>query len=246
MQLPVEILDHIFGFLRVSHQETLLTCSKDPVLSLVVKKHLYYHIIVDTDDTIDSESRANYIFDPDCLLKLVSEDPRILHQVRILQIQVGFTPLDKFSSTLLMFPVLECIRLIAPNGLFTLYGLFRDALKDRLGLPTVREVHITGCPRFPFSILGNGKNIESLSLSGYFNNAIPFSEFYTSSPPLPQLKTLRLFTPYIHPWIKFHVNRLRSLKCCLSSGEDLSKLLRVCSETLKTLDLDIIHSQCKV
>ena len=81
MQLSVEILEHIFSFL-ISHRETLVACSKDPILSPIVERYLYHHVVVQLIGTSD--------FEPGHLSKLISENPRILYHVRILEIRVEF------------------------------------------------------------------------------------------------------------------------------------------------------------
>ncbi len=164
IQLSVEILDHIFSFL-VSHRETLITCSKDRVLSPIVERHLYYHVIVHFGHETTDDS--NYAFKPDCLSKLISKNPRILYYVRILQIRVEFKDcprrkhpymklLDEFANTLLMFPVLECIILTYSMDYDMEFpDVFQAALVDRLSCPTVKELHLEGLggQRIPFSYL---------------------------------------------------------------------------------------------
>jgi len=44
MRFAVEILDLIFSFLSSDHR-TLLACMKDPILSPIVKRHLYLIIV---------------------------------------------------------------------------------------------------------------------------------------------------------------------------------------------------------
>ena len=121
IQLPVEILDHIFVFsgCRTGRPLSLAPKVQSCPLSWIPPRWRHWRW------RTDSECWANYIFDPDRVSKLVSEDPHILHQVQILQIQIGLTSLDNFASTLLMFPVF--IMLIAPktmHGVYFLHGLF--------------------------------------------------------------------------------------------------------------------------
>jgi hypothetical protein len=251
MRLSVELLDHIFSFL-VSHQRTIAACSKDAVLFPIIERQLYYHTTVRfARGWRDSDCG----FEPDCLSKLVSENPRILNYVRILQIQVDLdqmrsedqaivSQLDEFAETLLMFPFLQCIILTTskkrawhwPKG-------FRAALEDRLNLPTVKEVHMVGRQDSPFALIGNCTNVENLLLSGSFMSA----EESVDATPL-QLKSLTL--PHISHFysfvdsIKLHIEDLQSLRCAQSSVDQLPALLGVCSKTLNKLDVDLTHSQC--
>ena len=265
MHLSEEILDHIFSFL-VSHRETLIACSKDPVLSSIVKRHLHYHLIVNIGNH-NRETASNYALKPDHLAKLISEDPRILYSVRVLQIQLELDRtscqfwmpgapaviakhLDGFASLLLMFPVLERIMLTGTSEDCPWYwpDAFRTALEDRLSLPTIKEVHIEGVKDFSFSLLDNCNNLKNLSLFG------PFVRMdHHSVSTLPRLQSLSLSnTFFIDPpfmaWIKSHINELRSLKCSveLQSGQrPLSTLLEVCSQTLNKLDVSLGNLRCK-
>jgi hypothetical protein len=247
MQLSFEILDHIFSFL-VSHRETLLACSIDPVLSQIVERHLYYHIIIDVGNERPS---SKYAFEPGRLSELVSKNPRILYYIRILQIQIRFEYCveDSVADLLLKLPVLECI-IVNCDGHYDgddwyWSDEFRAALEDRLSLPTVKELHIEGCDLIPFSLIAKSKNIKKVTLSGVCEVE---GQIYAST--LPQLQSLRLLTPLICPlvmdWVKRHVNELRSLVYVLPDWEDLSGLLEACSGTLTRWDVNLGYSRCMV
>ena len=72
------------------------------MLFLIVKRHLYYHIVrfgirgSDFGHVLDRFS------------KLVSETPRILYYVRTL-FSLIWKQFDEFANNLLTFPILECI-----------------------------------------------------------------------------------------------------------------------------------------
>jgi len=120
MKLSVELVDLVFSFL-ISHRNSLLACSQVPELSQIVERHLYHTITVSFQPSTilwrDSSASSN----PTVLSKFVSENPRILHYVRVLQIQVLLgqrrddldikQDLDNFAKTLLLFHGLECIKL---------------------------------------------------------------------------------------------------------------------------------------
>jgi hypothetical protein len=244
MQLSVEILDQVFSFL-VPHRETLIACSKDPVLSPIIERHLYHHVIVHFGKR---RSDTDYAFEPDDLSKLVSENPRILCYVQILEIQVENRLLDGFADTLLRFPVLECVVITSPNydSWCNWSDVFRAALEDRLRLPTVKEVHLRGIARIPISLFDNLKSVKYLSLTGFST----VDRFHASASTLPQLESLRLSTQLdstasLMAWVKLHIKELRSLKCVFFK-EQLSELLGVCSDTLNNLDVDFEHSRCMV
>jgi len=250
MRLPVEILHHIFSSL-VSHQETLVACSQDPVLLPIVERHLYYHVNVFIGRR-RSRSISDYALKPDLLSKRLSENPRILHYVRILQIDIAFDCLSemgqlrKFAKTLLMFPLLECIMLRTFSGLqWSCPDFFRAALEDRLNLPTVRELHLTGSRDGDVSSLFEiCKNIKSLSLLG------TFEVYCLGVSTLPQLKSLDLSAYFIsdplRTWLKPHITELQSLKCASFGVGELPQLFEVCKGTLTTLEVDLTNTECKV
>ena len=256
MKLSVEILDLIFSLL--SHRMTLIACSKDPMLSQIVERHLYCYITVYFDNLGRWECMEHDDFGPVRLSSFISKNPRILHYVRILQIYVHLDhfcrdpdsmakKLDQFAETLNRFPSLECIKLdTSKNRLFVWPDDFRAALEDRFKLPTLKEVHIKGSHDFPCSLIDNHTNIENLLLSGSFHgNKRPFC-----GSNLPQLKSLTLLSRDLRhsslPSVKHHINELQSLKCASSAVGDLPELLGVCSQTLKRLDIDLLYSPCKM
>jgi hypothetical protein len=256
MRFSVEILDHIFSFL-VSHRSTLFGCSNDPVLSPIIERQLFYHTTVGF-----ATGMLDCTFEPSRLSKIVSKSPRILTYVRILEIKVetdrsGYQDLgiqkqqDDFAETLLLFPLLECIILTTPKSrMWEWPDVFRAALEERLSLPTVKDVHFVGNQDVPFSLIGNCKNIENLLLEGTFEaldgDEDEESDSETLAPvsgPL-QLKSLTLFSHSL-PAEALHIKKLQSLKYAEAAVGDLSKLLGVCSGTLKELDIDLTYSQCK-
>jgi len=67
--------------------------------------------------------------------------------------------------------------------------VFRATLKDRLELPTVKEVHLEGRQDLPLSSIDICKNTENLFLPGPFEATHRVCD---STPP--QLKSLTLLT----------------------------------------------------
>jgi len=252
----LEILDHIFSFL-VPHRETLIACSKDPVLSPIVEKYLYHHLIINIGD----QKTPPHSLTPDQLSKLVLENPRILYHVRILQIQFGIEHLwaegteavmaqhlDEFANLLLMFPVLECIMLISLNdSRWDLPDAFRAALEDRLNLPTITEAHIEDVKGFSLSLFDNCASLKKLTLVGSFRRC-------DTTSAQPQLQSLTVdiglasMPPLYMAWIKLHIKELQSLKCEIASVRQerpLPEFLGVCSQTLTKLDIFISEfSEC--
>jgi len=253
MRLSVEILDHIFSFL-LSHREFLIACSKDPLLSPIIERHLYYHVTVHIRHPDSLANSKGRVLEPERVSQLVSENPRILNYVRILEIEPDFSSgrhrqsilrrLDKFANTLLMFPLLECIMLTSrkfERAIWYWSDAFQTALRDRLNLPTIKEIRFIGSKKFPFSFLDACKHVKNLSLSGSFDAG---GRFCNST--LPRLKSLTLSAERISSslltWLKSHMNELQSLKCAFFSVEALPELLGVCSQTLTKLEVDLTNS----
>ena len=240
MRVSVEILDLIFGFL-IPHREALIACSKDQVLSPIVKRHLFYHVIVHLGSRYE-KADSMYAFEPDCLSNLLSEDPRILNHIRILQIRFQDDPLlcmrkiklelDTFAETLIKFPVLECMILTSRRNSdwCFLSEAFRDALENRLSLPTAMEVH------FASEIVLDLNCKNDLVLSGYLGASAP-GQFQSLQQFIP-LDPITRLKPYpLHYWAKSHIKELRSLRCVAPLAGGLSELLEVCSGTLNILDI---------
>ena len=248
MQLPVEVVDHIFSFL-VSDRRTLIdiACSEDPVLFPMVERHFFHQITV-----LIPYGKIDHGFQPDRLFNLVSENPRILTYVRNLEIYTKIYHdsdsvmkcFDDLAKTLLLFPKLEFISLWSVEGLGRWPDFFQATLKERLNLSTVKKLHIGGEMPVPLFLFDHFKNIENLSIAGT-RGAVG----QACDSTLPQLKSLTLliqyFPPSLLPWLKLHIKELQSLECMLLHWKDLSELLGACSG-LNKLDVDVRFSPCKV
>src|SRR6266545_8240703 len=172
MNLPAEILDHIFSFLK-SDPAALRACSEShPSLSRLAEPHLYFHVLLKTSDS--SSDR------PSNLAQLLSRRPHIAHYIRSLEIQVIahvshhiWRNLEEISNIL---PMLLTLRQIAVNHssapLFFQWEAqpksFCLAFWTCLRLPSMRDVSLTGIRQFPFiSLLNNEcKFLRGLTLQG--------------------------------------------------------------------------------
>jgi len=247
MKFSIEIVDHIFSFLIPNHRQTLIGCSKDPVLSPIVDRLLYRHVKIRFGTFIDSNA-----FEPGHFIKLLSENPHIGCHVRGLHIQVdaqGLIP-DSFANTLELFPLLEFIRL-THNDDWAWPGPFDTAIERCLSLPTMKELYLetyNSNMAAPISFLNYPKNIKYLTLDGVSNLDCRNGPVST----LPQLHSLRLLTDYISPtlldWVKRHTSELQSLKFELEDWESVSEILGSCSAsgTLKKWDVSILYTSCMV
>ena len=246
--IPLEVLDHIFGFL-LTDPASLVACSEaHPPFAQIVEKYQYHKL------TISLESTSFYT-------KLLSDKPQIANYVRVLRIEgepehpvisMSKACFERMAAILPLFPVL--VKIVFYSSLIVwgrgLPQVFRRAIEDCLRLPTMRELRIDGyCRDFPISMLDGLANIDCFSLVG-------FPEIYEDADTTyPQLKSLSItgfYSRHDHisfgAWAKSHISRLQSLKYDYSSDGTLLELLKICSDTLTTLDLTLggdVDGQCE-
>ena len=244
IELPFDILDHIFSFLK-SHPKALLACSKaNSAFCQIVERYQFHHIIIHTGD-----ADSTYSFRPSDMLRHLAETPRIVDYVAVLQIEFGgiqdpkqMAPyLEEIASLLPMFPVLECIRLpTRPPTLLWQEDFpqsFRTAVENCLHLPTLQEVHV-GNMDFPLSMLDNHMNINHLSLS-----QPPKIETEYREATYPRIKSLALegfdhrFSEVFCTWAKQHIVGLQTLTYDFSCDKMILEVFKICSNTLENLYL---------
>ena len=241
MELPLDVVDYIFGFLK-SDSKSLVACSKaHPVFSQIIEKYLYYHIVIHT------RTDPHWSLQPLHFIKLLSDTPQIVNHVRILQIVLHSPTIHNLEEiqALSMFPLLECIvlsgNLLHPFSWNELPQCFRTAVEDCLCLPTLREVHVRNM-LFPLSLLDNLVNVDRFSLSGSPQIHDCQADTY------PQLQSLSVHRIGDHKlasfitWAKQRILKLQSLECDYYSDEQIIfDLLEICSDTLDNLDLNLEH-----
>ena len=243
--LPFDVVEHILSFLE-SHPKALLACSKaHPILSQIVEKYWFRHITLRTGFT-----NFTFSFTPSDMLRCLTETPRIVNYVAILEVEFIYdqdrdwmTPyLKEIASLLPMFPLLECIMLPSRRNDSALLWRdlpqnFRTAVENCLHLPTLQEVHV-GDMSFPLSTLDNHANINYLSLAGP-----PEIEPLHLEITHPQIKSLALEGFQLHDsevfrtWAKRHILELRRLKYDFSCPEIILEVFKICGDTLEILYL---------
>jgi len=243
--LPLEIIDHIFGFLQ-SDSPTLEKCSKaHPILSELVSKYLYANIMIRVPTDVSRLSKlasdnliANYVCNLQLdLLWLVHVDScrRLLDQEKIA----------------LMLPKFRMLRGIAlyvgddpPTEWPRLHEKFRQAFTQCLRLPSMIEVSILGISEFPLTTFRNCTSIKKLALGGGFDFDDSSSDSSSSSlVTYPQIETLLLYacqrsSSAIISWAK--TCSPRRLRFSLPSDFGLlQSLVPIYSNTLVGLELDL-------
>jgi len=260
MNLPAEILDHIFSFLQAD-PTSLRACSKShPSLSQLAEPYLYSHIVIKAGESSLSDRPSN-------LAELLSKRPHIAHYIHNLEIWVigdsGIFDhhiqchLEEISNLL---PMLLALRQIALNhaaaqSFFqweTQPESFRLAFLACLRLPSMQDVSLTRVFQFPWSSLVNFneyKSLRGLALQGYYwtnryanvaedglsnqNGSLPFESLCIQG--YNREGVVQKFTD----WAATCLPRLRSLKFSSQAYHSLVKLLTSCSTTLVNLSFDI-------
>jgi len=257
MNLPVEVIDHIFSFLQ-SDPASLRACSKaHPSLSQLAEPHLYSYILLKAGG--DSSDQG---FWPSNLAKLLSKRPHIARYIRSLEIQVFTNPdfdgvvrlhLKEISNIL---PMLLALRQIALDHSSTLLSFqwetqpesFRLAFLACLRLPSMQDVSLTFVAQFPFTSLLNDEckllrelTLQSCTWRTSHTNVVTDG---SSHPPRRLPFESLCFGDHdgeadreFIDWAATCLLQLRSLKFYSDEYDSLPKLLASCSTTLVNLSL---------
>ena len=247
--LPFDVLDHIFGFLKYNPR-SLLACSlSHPFFAQIVERYLYYHVIIPSATSYQTDHRRGYRLESWRIIKLLSEAPKVVDHVCILELSLrflkgGLRSFEVIAPILSKFHALRCLRLTSPTSEDIWWQdvvplCFRTALEDCLRLPTLQEVHINYI-HFPIFVLNDIPNITRLSISHSLETLV------CSKSPFPQLESLSLYhidskyRPYLIAWGKHHIAKLRSLTCDYSDENFVLELVRICSDSLESLDISMV------
>jgi hypothetical protein len=250
MEFPFDVLDYIFSFLK-SDPESLVACSRaHPLLSRIVERYLYYHIVILTGIGFQNTGQG-YFLESSHLIKILSETPQIVDYVRVLQIAFSYfnnstqetrRRLEEIALILPMFPALECITLSTDGPMSWQEELpqsFRTAVDDCLHLQTLQKL-CAGVLHFPLSMLDNHPHVTCLSIDTAPHVPDCLESTY---PQLKFLSVVNLDDAYVvsfSNWAKQHIGKLESLKCEISdysSERMVSEFLEICSDTLTCLDI---------
>jgi len=236
--LPLEIIDHIFGFLQ-SDSSTLEKCSKaHPILSKLVPKHLYASVIIRVPTDVSRLSE-------------LASDNLIAHYVCNLQLDLVWSVHVGSSRRLLdqekialMLPKFRMLRGIAlhvgddpPTEWPLLHEKFREAFTQCLRSSSMIAVSILGTSEFPLTIFRNCTSIKRLALGGEFD----FDDSSSDSSSPPRIESLSFYgchrsSSAIISWAK--ICSPRSLRFSLPGDFGLfQSLVSIYSNTLVSLEL---------
>ena len=235
--LPVELIDHIFNFLR-NDTSALQACSKaHPLYSRLAERHLYREFVI--EPLAVSE-----------LYKHLSENPRFLDYPRTLHIRCGLHfHVNPSESVLLIMPMIPRMTNLISLTLhdlpcpFDLYDDFISTFRNCLPQLSIEQLCLISLYDFPLSVLDNCKTIKQLMLSDCTAEKQPVSSSPSSQQTLETLVLSNDHNPDLHVWATRRVTRLTSLGLC-DFALDLEwtafpGLLAACSNSLTSLHLDI-------
>jgi len=200
MQLPPDVVDHIFSFLQ-SDYISLRKCSEGhPFLASLAERHLYTHIALQNHPT-----RNDQKFLPSELLNDFAERPHLLDNVFSLNIELISLPkvemirsLEDISLILSNVPKLTSITLRGRGrdtvAWHNLDGTFQATFQNRLRAPSVTEASIEEIVGFPLSAFNRCKSLMHLSLHGRFRNDFDPTLTLMDMMDVPTLESLSIYS----------------------------------------------------
>ena len=242
MVLPVDVVDHIFSFLREDLATLKLCIQAHPLLSGIAERHLYH--------TTNLDIKYGCDLDITQLSSLLEKNPRIRNYIRSLEINISNsakslvsaqTPVIKaLSSILSSLPCLNKVTLTLSNLSWTItHTTFRTPFINILQQSSVTEVHLESIYAFPLFVLNACQNIKTLSLS----NCEDFKRFELT-PSSHHLESLSIRSSDSLGLFGWAINRIGSLTSLKLRPENmefsaLPKLLEACAASLTSLELDM-------
>jgi hypothetical protein len=262
-QLPLEVLNHIFSFLRNDIPSLSACISATPYFQAIGEKHLWHHFTLHNHNTYDPNPRNGLSRSPAQLSKILADTPHVATYIRSLEISIASPSIlqwfmkrslndEEMAPVLPMLPHLECISVA--GGCISwdrLHQGFQAALVRALCLPSVKEAAIEGVDGFPLSIFNRCTALRRLSLTrGHFAVALDdnLGSLQTGG-TRPSLESLTIRDDFslltIIEWLCNidslpDITNLRFLDITIYAAGELScvaELLRACSNSLCGLEL---------
>jgi hypothetical protein len=241
--LPVEILDHIFYFLRDDIPALRVSADVDQIAD-IVEKHLYHRITLG-----DSEMT------PAQLSELLVVSPHIMTYIKSLRIilsssrSLPWLPMpfkgEDFGPILLRLLHLTTLSLHAEveKDLMwpDLHSNFISSFLACIRSPTLVDVSISRVTNFPLRLLEKSPQLERLSLIGSFStNRVSSKQDVVMTYPHLQHLTIEISFNLVEWLDRTNITQLRSLAIWLSPGgstDRISGILTNCSKSLTYLEL---------
>ncbi|KAF8174244.1 hypothetical protein BJ912DRAFT_1046586 [Pholiota molesta] len=119
-QLPLEVLNHIFSFLRNDIPSLSACISATPYFQAIGEKHLWHHFTLHNHNTYDPNPRNGLSRSPAQLSKILADTPHVATYIRSLEISIASPSIlqwflkrslndEEMAPVLPMLPHLECI-----------------------------------------------------------------------------------------------------------------------------------------
>ena len=250
MSIPLEIISHVFSFLQ-SDPTTLAICSRaHPSFSPFTECLLYADVVVlDDKGNIRDKKDDRQIFLASDLHKLLIDSPHIAKYIRKIEICLSSYHATGIAPILPMLLSLDGIFVTATfyASWQSLSAEFLNAFANRV--LSLKEVSINYFDCFPLRLFDGCETLKSIGLNTWSGE----ERNENDSQVIPQaLDSLSLFSwqpcsPYSNSmfmaWAKKRIHSLRFLLFHSSNGravnEVLPELLRMCSDSLSSLELNL-------
>lgn len=202
-QLPPELLDYIFTFMRDDHPSLRHCAAVNHMFSELVERHLFYQITLSNSENYIGRGEPS----PAQISKLLTDKTHLESHVKSLRIvMASFGILRWFTlrsmadedmgQTLLILSHLTDVSLSGLHSGITswqrFHHIFQTSFARILRLPSMDSVFIHDIEDFPLSLLNNCTSLKSLSLRLVGYPTIPSPAIASSETELPMLEYLEI------------------------------------------------------
>ncbi|KAH9480838.1 hypothetical protein JR316_0007440 [Psilocybe cubensis] len=250
--LPPELLDYIFTFMRDDHPSLRNCALVNHKFSKLVERHLYYHITLNNSE--------NYVglgeLSPAQISQMFTEKVHLVSHVKSLRIVMASLGIlrwftlrsmedEDMGKAMLVLSQLTKLSLSGrQHGIISwnrFHHLFQSSFARLLLLPSMTSVSIHGIEDFPLPLLSQCKNLKSLSLRVVDDPTLPLPTIPTSEADIPRLEYLEILEcTYALPLILIWLRSQGSPKLC-----DL-RVLRIMIQRLGDISYiqDFLSADC--
>jgi hypothetical protein len=246
--LPVELVDHVFSFLRGDIPALEACLQANPAYSALAERYLYADIVIQTNDDLLPEATHSITE----LYERFSKNPHLLYYPRTLEID-GCLAVSGTTLAVLSFiakvPRMANLSILKFSKFFCCCqrptGPCDNLLRDCLSQLSIEELCLRNFYNISLSILDNGKDIKKLTLSDCTAKNEPMSNLGSHSQSLESLVIDGERNAALLSWAMRRVSRghLTSLELRRTASRYewsvFPELLMACSSSLRTLYVDV-------
>ncbi|KAF9483569.1 hypothetical protein BDN70DRAFT_990271, partial [Pholiota conissans] len=261
MPLPVEVLDHIFSFMRTDIPSLTVCMSVNPSFQAIGEKHLWHHYTLHNCHSVFPQKQPSGT--PEQLAKILADAPHLATYIRSLGITIAAPSIlqwfmarslnvDEMAPLLEMLSHLEQVSMVGRQVSWEkLDHAFRASLVRTLRLPSLEEITIEGMDHVPLSIFDGCPALKRLSFVGC--HFAPTPDRSLEPPQIGTRPSLESFViqnahaslQTVKDWLHDDalspdIANLRSLNIRVDSVAQLFHvvdLLQICSDSLREFEL---------